>query len=191
VAENNCTGIYFDTTWEHWANHAPHLYMLARMTWDPRADGEAILADYYRRGFGPAAEEIDAYWTLLAAKRTELRRKGLSRFGVPEVYTPAVLEQADALLRSAERKAEGEPKYADRIALFRLGFEYSRRLIRARALMIGMEQAGMEDPETVGEVEAIWKEIDRLRKSRPLAFNNKFLGRNQRWMKGFCPRSAR
>ena len=55
VAAAHCEGIYIDAVWEHWATQGPQYYVMAQLVWNPDADAEAILADYYARAFGPAA----------------------------------------------------------------------------------------------------------------------------------------
>ena len=60
VGENHCIGLMFDTIWENWPTHGPQYYVMAQMAWNPMADGEAILKDYYRRGFRTAAGDIEA-----------------------------------------------------------------------------------------------------------------------------------
>lgn len=186
LAENNCKGIMLDTVWEHWATTGPHLYMLGRLTWNPRADGDAILADYYERGFGPAADEIEAYWQLMEDTRRELIRQDMNRYDVPKAYTSEVLDKADRLLQQAEEKAGDNTKYAERVGFVRTGLDYTRLLVRARALMIQMKEDG-QDPQTVEKIESIWRQIRQVRDRYPKAFNIGFITSQQRWMSGFHP----
>ena len=53
VADNECIGIYIDGVWEHWATQGPQFYVMTQLLWDPNADANEILDDYYTRGFGP------------------------------------------------------------------------------------------------------------------------------------------
>lgn len=58
--------------WGHWANHGPYYYMLARMAWNPHADGDSILKDYYRRAFGKGGGALEAYWNYMAETTREI-----------------------------------------------------------------------------------------------------------------------
>jgi hypothetical protein len=49
VAAANCIGIYIDGVWEHWATVGPLYYIMAQLAWNPAADADSILADYYAR----------------------------------------------------------------------------------------------------------------------------------------------
>jgi len=42
----------------------PNAYLTARLFWDPRQDIDALLVDYYATAFGPAAGEMEAFYTL-------------------------------------------------------------------------------------------------------------------------------
>jgi hypothetical protein len=53
VAAANCIGIYIDGVWEHWATVGPLYYIMAQLAWNPAADADAILSDYYTRRSSP------------------------------------------------------------------------------------------------------------------------------------------
>lgn len=61
LAEVDCRGIYVDSVWMHWATQGPLYYLMAHLAWDPRSDGEAIMADYWNRAFGPAAKQPEKW----------------------------------------------------------------------------------------------------------------------------------
>ena len=46
-------------------NQGPNLYIMAKLMWDADADVDALLDDYYKQLFGPAAEPVRAYWDAL------------------------------------------------------------------------------------------------------------------------------
>ncbi len=65
LADNRASGIDLDTTMvNHWSTQGPQYYLCAVMAWDPHASAEEIMADYYARAFGPAAEPMRAYYEL-------------------------------------------------------------------------------------------------------------------------------
>ena len=69
VAAAHCEGIFIDAVWEHWATQGPQYYVMAQLVWNPDADAEAILADYYDRAFGPAADAVREYFEALEEER--------------------------------------------------------------------------------------------------------------------------
>jgi len=189
IAGNHCVGLFFDTVWEHWATQGPQYYIMGQLAWDPMADGKAILADYYRRGFGPAAEEVKAYWTLMEDTRAKLLRENLSRFDMPNLYTMEWLEKADRLLQQAAEKVADQPeKYRKRVEFVRVGLEYTRLIIQARSLMQRVEESKGKDADAAAKVKAIWDDIGRLWKEHPSAFSSRYLrpAKNRR-MKGLHP----
>ena len=189
VANNGCIGLFFDTVWEHWATQAPQYYVMAQLTWDPWQDGQAMLEDYYRRGFGPAYEEVKAYWTLLAATRAELLKKDLTRADMPKVYTKNVMAKAGRFLDRAAAKTREHPKYRRRVAVVRTGFEYTRLLMEARVLLARFDESKQRDIQAFERALAVWEDVEKLWRDNPKALNMRFLrppGKNPR-LRGFHP----
>lgn len=157
AAENHCTGIYFDSVWEHWATQGPHYYMLAQIAWNPEADGEAILADYYQRAFGPAAGEMKAYWTLMQDATREIVADGEGNLS--EIYNQAFFDTAYGYLDSAKDEVSNEPeKFRQRIEFVQTGLDYTQLMMEARALVVEV-RAG-NDPASAAAKRAreIWVE---------------------------------
>ena len=48
-----------------WNHHFLNIYMLARMLWNPNADGEKMLAEAYQKLYGPAARPVWKFYTAL------------------------------------------------------------------------------------------------------------------------------
>jgi len=193
VAENHCIGLMFDTVWEHWATQAPQYYVMAQLAWDPRQDGPVMLEDYYRRAFGPAYEEIKAYWTLLEETREELLKKGLTRQDMPKVYTKDVMARAGRLLDRSAAKTVDLPKYARRVAFVRIGYDYTRLLMKARAQIARYEESKYSDMQALEKALAVWEEVEKLWKDNPSGFNMLFLrspDKNSR-LRGFHPYNRR
>ena len=112
VADNHCVGLFFDRFWGHWATQGPHYYLIGQLAWNPRLDAQAVMEDYYRRGFGPAIGEIKAYWTLMEKTRQALVSEVANRlraYGIPQRYTPELLAKAEALLKQAAAKTRTHP----------------------------------------------------------------------------------
>jgi hypothetical protein len=101
--------VYFTQAGDELQRYNPFLYYaIARLAWDPAPPLEALRADYCARVFGPAAPELEAYLALLD------RAYGDSTWNPPiwrdittpspRVFTPAVLEEAQALLQRARAR---------------------------------------------------------------------------------------
>ncbi len=182
LADHRCGGLFIDLAREHWATQGPQYYLMAQLAWDPRADGDAILRDYYQRGFGPAAEDIERYWSLMEQAREDVvgqpdfrLRDSLyiteSRF-LRRVFTPTFLDQAEDILDRAAMQAAGQAPYEQRVAFVRAGFEYTRLLFETMPLMDRVRQSGGRDVEAVRGARENWDRIDTLiREAGPAAFN--------------------
>jgi len=176
VADRGCMGLFFDMFWGHWATQGPHYYVLAHLAWNPRTDVPALMDDYYARGFGPAAAELKAYWSLLEKTRTDFLREVPNRhraFDIPRKYTAALFAQAEALLNQADAKLAGAPDlYRRRVAFVRTGLEYTRMVVDTRAAMQKVEQSKGSDAEASARVKACWDAAARMRTTfSPLAIN--------------------
>ena len=164
VAEHNCTGIYFDTIHECWATQGPLYYLLAHLAWNPYQDGYAILDDYYRRGFGPAARQLKAYWTLLEETRNRIVD---GKVTFPQAYDSAFYKRAAGLLDEADAVVAKAPEiYRRRIAHVRAGLEFTRKTNEVRELMDRYKKSKGQDKEAADRVRALWKEIDPITKEK-------------------------
>lgn len=190
LAENNCIGLIFDTAQEHFSTQGPQYYLMAKLAWDPYQDGQAIMEDYYRRGFGKAAEKISAYWNLMEEAREKVtaspefavfagRDSDALRIRVTlinlftEVYTDAFLNRADNLIRQADALVAEEPEiYRERVDFVRTGLEFTRLMVNNIPLMAKVRESGGKDTEAVNKVNANWAAIKKLYEhAGPIALN--------------------
>ncbi len=174
VADRHCMGLFFDMLWLHWSTQGPHYYALAHLAWNPYTDVEALMDDYYQRGFGPAAAEVKAYWRLWEKARTDFVAEARNRqriYGSPQTYTPELLGQAQALLEAANAKldaAGAPPKYRDRVAFVQCGLDYSRMVLDTRRWMQTYESSkGKEKQAAAAEVLANWKMAAKMKATFP------------------------
>lgn len=152
VADNNCIGIYIDTAYEHFSTQGPLFYLMAQLAWDPYADGHAILRDYYERGFGPAADIIQAYWDFLG--------ENMGGHGEDAFY-----EQAYGFLDQADDVLADEPElYRKRVEFLRVGIDFLYYVRQARQAMNRFAESDGQDTEAEDEARQLW-----LEKIHPLA----------------------
>ncbi len=167
VAENNCIGIYMDHAWEHWATRGPLYYVMAQMAWNPYQDGEAMLSDYYQRGFGKAAGAIRDYWDIMEEKFNLSQDE---RIDYPELFDADFFARAYACLDRARDAIANEPEiYSQRIKFIRIGLQYTQMVTEARSLMIRFHESGGQDIEAEDKARQIWVEG-----IKPLANNREF-----------------
>lgn len=153
MADHGLAGVITDSgiSGSSWATQGPQLYLAAKLLWDPRADEKAILADYYRRAYGPAASYIEQYFQLfedLYARAAdqykevgynmyqdpprlfrEIRldsRPATGRLGREGIRRHRVIEdQAEALLQQATAAvASSNEKYRERVEFVKTGFAF-------------------------------------------------------------------
>lgn len=61
----------------NWGPHGRGYYVANRLLWNPEADVNAILADFYEKAFGPAAPAMKRYYERLAPDSEPLLSRGL------------------------------------------------------------------------------------------------------------------
>lgn len=171
VADQHCLGLYFDLFWFHWATQGPHYYALAHLAWNPYADVNALMDDYYRRGFGTAASEVKAYWQLLERTRMEFVAEEPSRqraFDVPKKYTPALFAAAQSHLDAAAKAiVAADEKYHRRLHFIQCGLDYTRLVVETRAEMQKFEASKGKDADARSKVLANWQRVEQMRKAFP------------------------
>ena len=180
LAEGNCHVFEIDSVFQFSATQGPQNYLLARLVYDPSADGRAILDDFYKRGFGPAANDVRAYYEIMEKSHAELvenpawRVSSSARFKHLEllrrVHTPERLATARKALELARVCAEGkggDPVYVKRVAFVRAGLEFVALNMQAAAFMERVRRSNGGDREAVEKATEICAERDKLLAEAP------------------------
>jgi len=139
-------GADFDGLTHHWASQGLNYYVLAKLLWNPAADVPALVDDYCRTGFGPAAAEARNYFAQLESLAGELAGgiaadvagglradedepgRGLDPDSIyaviPKYYGPARLAPLRATLARAAAAvaAKGGAGESDTVVLRRIAF---------------------------------------------------------------------
>lgn len=189
VAEGNVSSITTDTMWEHWANHGPYYYLLGQLAWNPYADGEAILADYYQRAYGPAAAIMQQYWELMENTSREIVFDGKP---AGEVWNADFYRRAYEHLERATAELNGAPQvYRERIGFVRAGLDYMRLMYDNLEMIARLKASNGEDAEAYARASANWDELALIFKAYPDAFNPNYIGvpgpRSHGRMRAFHP----
>jgi len=164
----------------NWHIYGPQIYLGLRLAYDPQADPEAIMEDYWQRFYGSdAAPFMKEYWMSIDSAVVELKTHAGGFHGIRQAYTPKLLRQCGHLLSQAARAAEGDPVFSQRVALHSEGWRSA------------VEMRQLEDAAEAGDfvrVRVIYGGmIERLRslaargwanKEYATAYLERFLGRN-------------
>lgn len=110
-----------------------NLYIRGQLMWDPAADVDALLAEFYPNFYGPAAAPMEKYWSAIYRAWEETIVTEHEHFVVPAIYTPqlvaALREQlvaAEAAMQAAAPQAATIPdwdKFQQRMRFTRLSFD--------------------------------------------------------------------
>jgi hypothetical protein len=100
-------------------------WLIARLLWDPRQDVHALVAEYCRDYFGPAASEIIGYIDLMhaalvagddvLAEQTPVGMK---------MYSPEFVVRADRMFDAAERAVDGDAVLTARVRQARMPLDF-------------------------------------------------------------------
>jgi len=106
-----------------WAACTPTLYVAARLMWNVEADVDDMLDEFYRTFFGPAAEPMGQYLTMVDTGFRDTDTHTGGSFCMPKVFTPERMARGRELLNSATERAGAQGVFAQRVYLFRRNFE--------------------------------------------------------------------
>jgi hypothetical protein len=107
-----------------------NLYVRGQLYWNPDADVDAMLAEFYERFYGPAARPMAAYWNAILKAWEESLVQEHEHFVIPAIYTPELLRKLQESVEQAEKAVAplaGKPGrndklFSERVKFARLGF---------------------------------------------------------------------
>ena len=121
LQQKHCIAFNFES-FDCWELSAPHLYLSIRLAYDPTQDPWAIMADFYDKFYGPAAEPMEKYWMAVDSAWINLKTEAGSIHALQDVYTHERIKTLDGYLAEAEKLAKDRPD-ADRVNLARRGLQ--------------------------------------------------------------------
>src|SRR5262245_8196199 len=95
-------GTDFDACCHNWATQGLNYYVVARLHWDPEQKVDALIDDYCKAGFGPAAKSVRRYFDRLESLMNEVaagKTKAAAAFG-PEAVA-ALRKELDQARKDA------------------------------------------------------------------------------------------
>ncbi|MBM3979010.1 MAG: DUF4838 domain-containing protein [Planctomycetes bacterium] len=107
-----------------------NLHVRAQLYWNPDADVDAMLAEFYTNFYGPAAKPMAEYWNGILKAWEDSIVTEHEHFVIPVIYTPALVEKLRKHLAEAEKLAtlpggevtRGQQLYYNRVKFARLSF---------------------------------------------------------------------
>jgi hypothetical protein len=108
----------------NWGYHAPALYLASRLFWDPTLNSDAVMNEWFERMYGPAATAMKEHFDLIENAYIHGDYYTGNVFDVPKILTPEVRKKMGATLASAEQAAGNEDKFAQRVKLVRIAYDY-------------------------------------------------------------------
>jgi hypothetical protein len=109
-----------------------NLHFRGQLMWNPEADVDALLAEFYPKFYGPAAEPMRTYWSAINDAWENTIATEHEYFLIPAVYTPqlvatlktnlAAAEQALRPLAAKPSRSRNEQLYLDRLRFTQLSF---------------------------------------------------------------------
>jgi hypothetical protein len=131
-----------------------NLYLRGQLMWNPDADIENELAEFYEKFYGPAAQPMQMYWEAIFQAWEETIVTEHEYFLAPAIYTPdllrlmkAKMKEAEALVEPLRKKkslSRNEQLYLDRIAFTRMSCDITTlylEMVKAAASDIDYKKA--------------------------------------------------
>ncbi len=136
-------------------------YVIAKLLWDPELDPDALIDEFLRLYYGPAAAPIEAYIRLLERQVDRLDDCHMGCFAPVDgkFFTEELLDEADALLETALRLADNEV-LQERVRIVRMQITYVRMMLM-NDRFVTMRNAFFDEAAQLG--------ITRITEWKPLA----------------------
>jgi hypothetical protein len=179
LAGHGMTGTDFDSCCHHWATQGLNYYVVARLHWDPEQDVDALVGDYCRAGFGPAAGAVRRYFDRLEA----LMNEAAARKGKATAFRPEALAGLRKELEQARKDAGSDAVIARRVAFLELGLRWTEIEARAHEYLADPKADREAARKTLDERFALMREVFE---KTPLALNAAYIcwGEDALWARG-------
>ncbi len=135
LRDKGCIGINLESL-VNWEIYGPHLYQSIRLAYDPDADSDAMMDDYFMKFYGDAAGPfMKQYWMNIDEAFETMKCESGSFFALHLVYTPQFLQKLAGLIEQAANAAEDNEMYSARIAMMEQGLKNAEQFIQIREAM--------------------------------------------------------
>jgi len=124
-----------------------NLFFRGQLMWNPNADVNALLAEFYANFYGPAAEPMAQYWNAIYKVWDETLATEHEYFIAPVIYTPELLAtlkqhlaKAQSLVSTLQHKenpTRNEKLYVERMKFTQLSFDLIQQYMAMTAAGAG------------------------------------------------------
>ena len=137
-AATGMVGGDFDSLSHQWATLGLNYYVLAQMLWDPAQSVDDIIDDYCKSGFGPAADEMKAYFAHLEKLTDKMAERKAENIEALEdltndyheslfktftiIYTDEEMAKLGAMLEKAKEKTAPDSMERKRVEFITAGY---------------------------------------------------------------------
>ena len=137
-ASTGMVGGDFDSLGHQWATLGLNYYVLAQMLWDPSQSVDDIIDDYCKSGFGPAADEMKAYFAHLEKLTDKMAERKAENIEALEdltndyheslfktfsiVYSDEEMAKLGAMLEKAKEKTAPDSMERKRVEFITAGY---------------------------------------------------------------------
>ena len=128
--QNKVHGFYSETQ-QRWATNHLLYYAFSRVWWDHTTDVPAMLDEFFRLFYGPAAQPMRAFHLALETAGGPDRYLSGNEFDLYALYPKALRDQCRAHLEQAKQLAANDEKIKARLAFVQLGWEYTEKHLAA------------------------------------------------------------
>ena len=189
AAQNGMIGTDYDSLTSMFATQGADVYMLARLSRNPKMSRDAIMREY-SQGFGKAAPQILAYFDYLENLTTQ-RQPQLAVFGnkygvntfadqhliAGRLFSDADFARGQSFLTAARRASAGDADTASKIDFLSMGLEQARLASAVNRAMLdekGAADASVAQRRTAKAFQAFDRQRAQLAEKYPSAINIDF-----------------
>jgi hypothetical protein len=180
LANHGMMGTDFDSCCHHWATQGLNYYVVARLHWNPEQDVDALVDDYCKAGFGPAAKSVRRYFDRLESLLNEAATK---KGKASAAFTAEALTGLRKELDQARKDAGDDATVAKRVAFLELGLSWTEIEAKAHTFLADPEKADKGAAKrTLDERYMLMKDIFQ---KTPLGLNAAYIswGEDASWAK--------
>lgn len=117
-------------------------HVLAKLMWNADIDVDAVIEDFCRKGFGPAADKMREFLAIMEESYMNSPSTGIHPSDIPDWYSPGTLRRCGELLHQAEELAETK-KQKERVRYVAMGLDYTEKVVRLLRLYKQLNDAGL------------------------------------------------
>lgn len=130
-------GTDLDSCCHNWATQGLNYYVVAKLHSDPNQDVDALVDDYCRAGFGPAAKTMRRYFDKQEALFTTAAAK---HEDAQQAFSDEVLNDLQKLIEQATSETAKDPEAAKRVAFVGQGMKWTVLEAHAQRLLTATEK---------------------------------------------------